>query len=156
MKCISLWRPWANLIPIEAKRIETRHWDTKYRGPLAIHAAQKWTRKLHGLCFTPPFFEHLSKAGFIDSVNRRVDLPTGVLCICDLIGTVQFGDEQYPEPERSFGDFAPGRFGWILINVRRLKVPLPFKGRQGFFDVPDELILQGDVCAPSNPSTSDR
>lgn len=41
MRCISLHQPWASLIALGAKRIETRSWDTSYRGPLAIHAAKK-------------------------------------------------------------------------------------------------------------------
>jgi hypothetical protein len=38
MKALSLYQPYASLIAIGAKTIETRHWATKYRGPLAIHA----------------------------------------------------------------------------------------------------------------------
>ena len=39
MKAITLTQPWATLVAIGAKRIETRSWATKYRGPLLIHAA---------------------------------------------------------------------------------------------------------------------
>ena len=41
MKAISLWQPWATAIAVGAKRIETRHWPTKHRGPLMIHAAKR-------------------------------------------------------------------------------------------------------------------
>jgi hypothetical protein len=40
MRGITLTQPWATLVAIGAKRIETRGWLTRYRGPLAIHAAQ--------------------------------------------------------------------------------------------------------------------
>lgn len=40
MKAISLWQPWASLVPAGAKPVETRSWSTSYRGPLAIHAAK--------------------------------------------------------------------------------------------------------------------
>jgi activating signal cointegrator 1 len=40
MKAISLTQPWATLIAIGAKRIETRSFSTSYRGPIAIHAAK--------------------------------------------------------------------------------------------------------------------
>lgn len=43
MKLISLWEPWASLMAIGAKKIETRSWATSYRGWLAIHAAKRWT-----------------------------------------------------------------------------------------------------------------
>ena len=39
MKVLTLTQPWATLVAIGAKRIETRSWATKYRGPLLIHAA---------------------------------------------------------------------------------------------------------------------
>ena len=39
MKALTLHQPWASLIAIGAKKIETRSWATSYRGPLAIHAA---------------------------------------------------------------------------------------------------------------------
>ena len=41
MKAITIWQPYASLIGCNAKRFETRGWATKYRGPIAIHAAQR-------------------------------------------------------------------------------------------------------------------
>jgi hypothetical protein len=46
------------------------------------------------------------------------------------------------EPELSFGDYAPGRFAWKLENPRRFETPIPFRGRQQLFDVPDELVAE--------------
>ncbi len=37
-RALTLWQPWASLIAIGAKTIETRSWSTAYRGPLLIHA----------------------------------------------------------------------------------------------------------------------
>lgn len=39
MRAVTVHQPWATLIAIGAKTIETRSWATRYRGPLAIHAA---------------------------------------------------------------------------------------------------------------------
>jgi len=41
MKAITIWQPYASLVAIGAKKYETRSWATKYRGPIAIHAAAK-------------------------------------------------------------------------------------------------------------------
>jgi hypothetical protein len=41
MKALTLWQPWASLIAVGAKTIETRGWSTSYRGPLAIHASKR-------------------------------------------------------------------------------------------------------------------
>ena len=51
MKAITIWQPWAEFIAAGVKHNETRSWATKYRGPIAIHAAVKhisllyWTPK---------------------------------------------------------------------------------------------------------------
>jgi hypothetical protein len=42
VKAITLQQPWASLIALGAKSVETRSWSTAYRGPLAIHAGKKW------------------------------------------------------------------------------------------------------------------
>lgn len=41
MKALTLHQPWASLVAIGAKTIETRSWRTSYRGPLAMHAAKR-------------------------------------------------------------------------------------------------------------------
>lgn len=41
MKALTLHQPWASLIALGVKTIETRSWSTKYRGPLAIHAGKR-------------------------------------------------------------------------------------------------------------------
>jgi hypothetical protein len=38
---LTLWQPWASLVALGVKSIETRSWSTQYRGPLAIHASTK-------------------------------------------------------------------------------------------------------------------
>src|SRR3546814_15511313 len=42
VKAISLWQPLASAIALGHTSIETRHWPTKYRGELAIHAATRF------------------------------------------------------------------------------------------------------------------
>lgn len=41
MKALTLHQPWASLIAVGAKRIETRSWSTEYRGRLIVHAAAR-------------------------------------------------------------------------------------------------------------------
>ena len=48
MKALTIWQPWASLIARGVKQYETRSWATKYRGPIAIHAAVKDPNKLPG------------------------------------------------------------------------------------------------------------
>ena len=41
MKALTLHQPWASLIAVGVKTIETRSWSTKHRGPIAIHAGAR-------------------------------------------------------------------------------------------------------------------
>jgi hypothetical protein len=41
MKAITLWQPWATLLAVGCKHMETRSWPTKYRGEILIHASKK-------------------------------------------------------------------------------------------------------------------
>lgn len=36
-----------------------------------------------------------------------------------------------------FGDYEPGRWAWLLTDVKPLNPPAEAKGRQGFFNLPD-------------------
>lgn len=46
--------------------------------------------------------------------------------------------------ERALGDFSRGRYGWVLANIRSIR-PIPFRGAQQLFDVPDDLFLASDA-----------
>lgn len=41
MKVITLIQPWATLVALGEKKIETRSWSTNFRGRIAIHAGKK-------------------------------------------------------------------------------------------------------------------
>ncbi len=57
MKALSLHQPWASLIAEGVKTIETRSRATRYRGPLAIHAAKHRPPLMH----IPPLIHHGSR-----------------------------------------------------------------------------------------------
>lgn len=42
----------------------------------------------------------------------------------------------------AFGDYSPGRWAWLLRDVRPLNPPVTMKGHQGIFDLP-----QGWLCS---------
>ena len=134
MKAISLWQPWASAMALGWKRNETRSWSTKYRGPLLIHAAKKiigW-----------PSIDIQSMFEEDDIAFQPSDLPRGVLlCKVDLIDCRKIFIHNRPEGiERALGDYTSGRFMWITDNLRPFLYPIPYRGSQGFFDVPDEIL----------------
>jgi len=145
MRAISLHEPWATLVAIGAKRFETRTWRPEYRGPLAIHASKKFTDSQRRLSSSVEFASPLLRAGILPS-GGLVPTLGQVICVVDFAGAYEteyvFGHGGLVNPgspEYKFGDYGPGRFVWDLRNVRRVK-PFPWKGTQGFFFVPDELV----------------
>lgn len=43
-----------------------------------------------------------------------------------------------------FGDYSPGRWAWLLRDVKPLKPPVAAKGAQGFFELPQGWLTAGD------------
>ena len=124
MKALSLWQPWASLVADERKRIETRSW----RPPqwlvghtIAIHATQKVDR------------DAAEDFGYDAEL-----IPRGaIVATARLDSWIQFTDENtehISDEEKRYGDFYPGRFGWILTDVRKFASPVPTRGHQGIFD----------------------
>lgn len=141
LKIITLTQPWATLVAIGAKLVETRDWPTQYRGALAIHSSKTfpdWERKV--TCSDEVFAETLREAGYRDPS----ELPLGsVLAVCRLRNCIRT-EEIYlhiGERERAFGNFAAGRWGFVLSDVRRLPRPIPARGALGLW-VPDEGLLR--------------
>lgn len=143
MRAISLWEPWASLVVLGLKKIETRHWDTPYRGPLLIHAAQrKNIAELVQLFQMDSFRDAFASKG-INGVNDFIDQNTfgKLLGVVDLNGTkrTDFINVEQLGIEHDFGNYAAGRFGWFLDNPVKFDTAIPYRGSQGFFTVACEI-----------------
>lgn len=164
MRCITIRQPWATLIAIGEKRLETRGWKTNYRGELAIHAGK---RVDVAACLAEPVRSLLAASGYTAD-----NLPTGaVVAIARLagchpvmandgetavldvreggdggrreVGQGEAGEDRENRENRAlvvtgqeywFGDFALGRYGWELVEVRKLPEPVPAAGKQGLWN----------------------
>lgn len=165
MKALTLTAPYGTLIAIEAKRIETRSWATKYRGPLAIHQALGLgpvggMRGLAERVDSEPFFRAFVQSGLAqrhsDPEDIIQELPLGaIVAVAELVDCVQVLYE-WPrnqvvssrtrhvlsDQERAFGDYTPGRYAWLLADIRALDVPIPMRGYQGIWNVPEATEAQ--------------
>ena len=149
MKAISLWQPWATLVAVGAKCCETRSWGTSYRGPIVIHAAKRWSLELRDLCLTEPFLGALAmhrpnQAGafYLEDCLDEV-CPRGVIVATahlDACVSIDLRTTPVDRREQAFGDYSPGRFRWDLTDVRRFAEPIPYRGRQGLFEIPDAVL----------------
>jgi hypothetical protein len=140
MYALSVSQPWASLLILGIKRLETRCWHTAHRGPLLIHASRNFPRAGRMLCAHEPIRAALAAAG----VEHWRQLPLrAVLGTCDLVDCVRAEEAgELPTMERLLGDFAPGRWLWRVANPSRWTVPVPYRGRLGLFEIPDSLLEQ--------------
>ena len=137
MKALTLHQPWATLISIGEKRIETRHWATKYRGPIAIHAA----KTIHSYAREWWDDEWLEWVLGINGIESTHDMPLGAvvatarLVDCRLM-TREYIDETIKAhpAEVLLGHWSVGRFAWVLDDITRLNDPVPARGEQGLWD----------------------
>lgn len=150
MKVLSLFQPWSTLVAIGEKEIETRSWSTKYRGPLAIHASKSCKFVTMGskyyLLDKEPFCSSFMSFIYPKSWND-CSFPCGyIIATCTLSDVFEITESfkvnlGLLEPkEFCFGDYMPGRFAWILEDVKILDEPIPTKGSLGLwnFDEFDE------------------
>jgi predicted transcriptional regulator len=122
MKCLSICQPFAELIIQDKKTIELRNWNTNYRGEFLVHAPIKIRKE--------------------DCKKLKIDekLTTGAI-----IGKAEIYDvKKYQSTKEIQNDknkhfsskkFQEKMYGFILKNPKPLRIPIPWKGQLGFFDV---------------------
>lgn len=133
MRALTLREPWASLVLEGVKTIETRSWATRYRGELLIHA---------GCSRVPRGDAHAAELMALLTGPLHCGM---IVARCELVDCVRI-DEDYArelarrEPVNYIcGDFTPGRYAWVLGDVRTLERPVPARGRLGLWNwEPDE------------------
>ena len=145
IKCITLWQPYASLIAIGAKRIETRSWSTNYRGPLLIHAAKCWNDEIADDCLRAKTvlekYRYSPSGLWGDAASLMWKQTLGkVLARGRLAECVPMLVAPDGTMDSDFGWFGPGRFGWRIADVVPILPPIAVRGAQGLFDVPLSVI----------------
>lgn len=147
MKVLTIRQPYASLVVMGLKTLETRPLLTNYRGPVLIHAAASK-------------YSHIEAAGIIQKhdvkhiltpwMNKIQALPVG--CI---IGSVDLSDclgiqvakdtlknawfnkgdisMRDAEQELAFGDYINNKYAYVLKNPRNFINHIPAKGQLGFW-----------------------
>ncbi|MDB5208020.1 MAG: hypothetical protein JWR72_3095 [Flavisolibacter sp.] len=137
MKVLSLLQPWASLVVIGSKKIETRNWRSAYRGELLIHASGG---KKGGILTTePPFkkyilnFDSLPFSAIIGKVILDDIVPIEQLYLSDAhLNTLTL-------EEKAFGDYARGRYAWLLSDPVEFRQPIFTKGTLRLWEYSGEL-----------------
>ena len=147
MKALTVRQPWATLLTIGAKRIETRSWNTRHEGPLLIHAGKAMPCRIGQRLQLGEWEVERDQSGLLLRGPRFAwpyRLPVGaVIGMVDIIYTRSTSSGEYgPGPEEMpLGDHSPGRYGWYTDSLsERFQRPIPCAGKLGLWDFPDELL----------------
>jgi hypothetical protein len=132
MKALSLLQPWASLVVTGVKIIETRSWQTAYRGELLIHASLG--KKGSILCTKPPLkkyvphFHRLPFGAMVGSVVLEDVVPVEMLHISSSkLAALTL-------EANAFGDHTKGRYAWLFSNPVLFQQPIPVKGTMGLWN----------------------
>jgi hypothetical protein len=134
-KALSVRAPWWWYILHAGKDIENRTWSTNFRGTVYLHASKWWRAEdvlidsvdadqmsLRGGTFETPGFEF-------------AEMKAAGGCI---VGTVDVVDCV----RQSASPWCQGDFGFVLRNPVAFAKPVPCRGMQRFFTVPDDVLAR--------------
>ncbi len=148
MRAITLTQPWATLVAIRAKTIETRNWITHYRGQIAIHAAKAMPDDARYMVTEPPF--SIALGGILATELPRAS----IIALATIDQCWEFGhgteakirersaQQSLPPFEADFGDYTAGRYGFRLVDVILLPKPVPARGMLNLWNVPTDVERQ--------------
>ncbi|MBM3910105.1 MAG: ASCH domain-containing protein [Thaumarchaeota archaeon] len=122
MKCLSVSQPFADLIVKGKKTIDLRSWNTNFRGEFLIHAPIKIRKEDY------------------KRLKMHSKLPTGAIIGKAEIYDVKKYSSKYEikkDAKKHFAskNFYNKKYGFCLRNAKEFQVPIPYKGKLGFFDV---------------------
>lgn len=137
MKALTLTQPWATLMALQEKRIETRSWYTAYRGEMVIHSAKGFPRIERDMCS----WEHFRQA-LHGRTADELPLSRG-LCVVRVLGCIPTSKMHGAEMimghkpsmnELRFGNYEAGRWAWITEYVRPLEDVGAVRGALSLWD----------------------
>jgi len=143
MRCLTICQPYSHLIILpddddRAKRVEIRNWSTSYRGPLLIHAGK-----------SRAWLKENNQTGRDMDYDLRLDEMTfgAIVGVCRVVDCFQNTKDGRDSAVRrrlwlAGHQHVEGPWCFVLHECRSFEKPIPYRGAQGFFNVPDELVAE--------------
>jgi hypothetical protein len=130
-KVLSLLQPWASLVIMGLKQIETRSWTTDYRGTLLIHAsagkAGKFIAENEAIKKHIPDYKSLPFGYIIGQVQL-----TDIVRVSEL-NLVPEEIDRLSLEEKAFGDNG-SRYAWLFSEAEAFEELIPATGRLGLWE----------------------
>ena len=128
MKVLSVKEPFASLISLGIKRIETRSWKTNYRGEIYIHAS-----------LTKSKIEDKRKEKLFKLLPQDYEFKEGnIICKCNLKDYIYMDENFIKNVQKDYkeylcGHYEIGRYAWVLDDVKIID-SIPAKGKLGIWN----------------------
>jgi hypothetical protein len=137
MKVISVWQPWASLIILGHKFIETRGWPAPKSlidETIGIAATSQLKAEQRIAMQDPEFKRYYDELDMppLDALPYGAVIGTVRLHSCEVM-TEEFMADVTGE-EKAFGIWAPGRYAWRLRYPKAFERPVPVRGMQGVWN----------------------
>ena len=173
MKAITLWQPWATLVADGVKDKETRSRSPASMGlpywwcgqQLAIHAAKAAPKTLqHGGINGRTYDRMVESYGYqwqdliprgsvlatvtlscAHPVQGVVDTATGLQAVFPLSHELCSQCGRRLVAVDPYGDFSPGRWIWMLTDLKKLDVPVPAQGHQGIWQWNEICLVEWEA-----------
>lgn len=129
MKVLSIKEPFASLISLGIKKIETRSFKTNYRGEIYIHASLKKVIVKD---------ERYKK--ILNLLPENYEFKYGcIICKATLTDCIYMDDDFLDKIKESSieylcGNYEKGRYAWVLENIEILDKKIPVKGQLGIWN----------------------
>ncbi|MFY9798889.1 MAG: ASCH domain-containing protein [Candidatus Nitrosopolaris sp.] len=128
MKCLSLKQPYAEIAATGRKTIETRRWNTNFRGKFLIHSSKTIDKEISTLLN-------------IDCSKLTKGAVIGVACLYDVKKYNNKEDFLADKVAHLSDNFSNTKYGFLLKDAKKLNEPIPLLGRLGFFNVSQKIII---------------
>lgn len=122
MKCLSVSQPFADLIVSGKKTIELRKWNTNFRGEFLVHSPLKVRindcKRLK-----------ISKKLVVGAIIGKVE----IIDVKKYTSKLEVKSDA--KKHLASTDFFNRKYGFVLKNPKSFRIPIPCKGKLGFFEV---------------------
>ena len=153
MKAISLRQPWLHAVLYYGKSLENRRWNTFLRGEFLLHAAlgmddEEYKEAEAFIAKALVWTGDAERVAFLEDFRAR-DQRGGIVGRARLTNVIQPCAKKtrsnqislLPPPPCTHTWHIPEQYAFVLEDVRPTRF-VPLKGMPGFFNVPDEIVVE--------------
>lgn len=136
VSAITIYQPYAYMVVDGHKKFETRGWKPNSLGAVVIHAGLKRIKPQEQTAIHAAIF----RLGY--TPDEVASFPCGAAIGIAYIRSIYHTEDiDYVDHfERMLGDWTDDRYAWQFHRVEKLARPIPYKGKQGIWKFPVELL----------------